>query len=172
MIFNVNEEQKPRVRALVAALRSDEFQQGSTYLTQYNLEGVRRDCCLGVACTIAMRLGLPLETARHERDWGAMISYREPGSSNGSSSALFGFVSSFFGFGEDVTSPVLNAPPHLRPRVEEASKSGWSPQTFNAIVANDDLKFTFGEIADCFEYTYLREDWDARQPAPAAGGAQ
>ena len=37
----------------------------------------------------------------------------------------------------------------------------WTPDgRFKATVLNDAHGLSFARIADCFEYTFLREDWD------------
>lgn len=50
-----------RRRHLVEALRSGEFEQGFGALESIGSDGVRRNCCLGVACRVAIKDGLEIE---------------------------------------------------------------------------------------------------------------
>ena len=51
----MNARQKKRVAKLVAALRSDEYKQGDSYLKQTQPNGDAVHCCLGVACELYLQ---------------------------------------------------------------------------------------------------------------------
>ena len=36
-------------------------------------------------------------------------------------------------------------------------------QAARASMLNDSIRMDFADIADCIEFTFLREDWDARE---------
>lgn len=64
-------------KALVAALRSGDYTQGRGYLTRIDSDGLEQDCCLGVACKLAVEAGViepgvvdPRNGARRYRDGG------------------------------------------------------------------------------------------------------
>lgn len=60
-------------KALVAALRSGRYTQGKGRLTSITPEGDHRDCCLGVACKLAVEAGV-IEAGTQDRfglgEWG------------------------------------------------------------------------------------------------------
>lgn len=49
------------LKIAVAALEGDEYKQGTKYLTQVLPDGTELDCCLGVMCKVAIKLGLELK---------------------------------------------------------------------------------------------------------------
>lgn len=58
---------KDRVRLLVQALDSNEFQQGAGSLRLAQADGTVKHCCLGVATVVALRNGLQVGT---DEAWG------------------------------------------------------------------------------------------------------
>ena len=60
----------PNGQKLVAALRSGEFTQGERRLTTIEPDGTERDCCLGVACKLAMADGVPIKRVVEPLDDG------------------------------------------------------------------------------------------------------
>lgn len=126
---------KERIKLLVDALRSGKFEQGRITLTEiyvaYNKTN-EMDCCLGVACKVAMANGLELDrTVR-----GNYVFY------NGNDTALPDEVLDWYGFSDE--DPVLAEP-------SEDSDH----RLITAIAANDALKYDFEQIADLFEKKYL-----------------
>jgi hypothetical protein len=122
---------RERVKLLVDALRSGEYEQGRSYLRQDD-----SFCCLGVACEVARKNGL--EGNWELSNYGAGI--QTFGNREYSSIAMLpAAVIYWYGFdGED---------PHLR-----------LTSTMTATQANDYYKLSFEEIADGFEHTYLEDD--------------
>jgi hypothetical protein len=127
---------KENIQKLVNALRSGEYPQAKGALK--NEDGF---CCLGVACDIYAK--------EHRLEW-------EKGNAKGFDSLLLetalppsqvwlwlGGDNEF-----DYKNPSLEIPPHLQKKAQTCSKA-------HATTLNDNCDFTFEEIADCFEYTYL-----------------
>ena len=129
------------IQALVDALRSGEFEQGYSYLKMGN-----RYCCLGVACEIAIRNGVELHTATLD----GVTAF------NSRKVDLPAKVSAWFNL-ED-SDPTLKVPPALyeRRRTERLPVPMSAASTTTAIALNDTFNFSFAEIADCFEHTYLQ----------------
>lgn len=169
--MTLTNEQKDNVRQLIAALRGGyKYKQTTTALSRrvyLNKDGkeykqpVRKYCCLGVGCEIAIKNGLELTIETQ----GSYRSY------NGSTSYLPVEARDFFGFEHD--NPDLLIPPLLRGLITEGhirdlvrsghyhqDMSGYHPQNvIGASYLNDKVGFNFGQIADCFEYTYVPEDY-------------
>lgn len=112
---------RENIQKWVDALRSGEYAQGEGVLRSYN----DKFCCLGVACEVARKEGVPIRLRTSAGD-----------------PAHYGF--------EDTTLPdvvvrwldVDDPNPMIDGRV-------------NAISANDTLNLTFAEIADRLEAYYL-----------------
>ena len=169
-------EQKDRIRLLVAALRSGQWKQGTGNLcaippesgpieefdaTAQRIQQEGELCCLGVACEIAVADGVELErTADGEI---SRIHYRELATFNGSAEQLPSLVRDWFGLG--FRDPLLLVPVQVVAQLpEDHYLHRRSPSDMHsASTLNDTCLLTFAEIADCFEYTYLRQDWDARE---------
>lgn len=127
-------------------------------------------CCLGVACECAIADGLKLDvkdqgTSVVQRSYGIYKpnpSSEVPGSFYGSSADLPPEVQTWLGV--DSENPHLQVAPTTLAwlRHQYADMSFSVDRKLSAINLNDDYKVPFPLIADCFEYTYLREDWDAR----------
>lgn len=136
-----------RVQLLVDALRSDRFKQGYGALekTQSRLnaetglwEDVVVDCCLGVACRIAMENEVPMSTYTNSN--GGVVF----GDATGT---LPNEVMEFFGF--PVPDPLLR---RVSPFADESCPM-FAEST--AVTMNDNYKDSFAVIADAFERTYV-----------------
>jgi len=164
-------QQAERVRAFVAALRSGEFRQTKGVLHRPDdptrTSGTVGHCCLGVACEVAMRGGLVLDrvvvqTSGDPRTWFGIVN--PSGDDIGSKETLPGRVHRWFGFVE--TNPYLLVPREVMERAEATVAASWrEDRRYSASSLNDDMELPFPLIADCFEYTFLREDWDAERVA-------
>lgn len=132
------------MRTFVAALRSGEFQQGRNKLEK-SVDGVVLHCCLGVACRVALADGVELEVIL-----GADTYTQDSVTSfHGNSSFMPQRVSKWLGL-----------------VVRDYSNCGWQENPglfaddgleYTASILNDEKGFTFDQIADCFERTYLTE---------------
>lgn len=128
---------KERIKLLVDALRSGKYIQGKNVLTQM-VDNQDRDCCLGVACKVAIENGLELSIMKNqsaESEYDTSINncvryertlYTLPGS-----------VKDWYGF--------LS----INPTLQSDSRGNM------ASVFNDEFNYTFDQIADLFEKTYL-----------------
>jgi hypothetical protein len=118
---------KERVGLLVDALRSGEYQQGRGYLTK---DG--RDCCLGVACKVAIKNGLDIQSTADE--YNKIVSYGTD--EDNSTSILPGCVAKWYGFEDDnPNNPII---------VIDGKR-------FAAAEHNDSDKQPFDKIADGFK---------------------
>lgn len=120
---------KERVRLLVDALRSGEFQQGVGVLRNPD---IGRYCCLGVATEVALRNGLVISPLRHPDSYPWRQSHQvmcEP-------------VAEWYG---------LPASPKLLRFAGEGNPR-------EAVIWNDELGADFQAIADGFERTYLTDE--------------
>lgn len=126
------------IRAWVAALRSGKYPQGRGALIRVEWDGDKH-CCLGVACKVALEAEVALE---HQ----VLGSYHY--FAGGNTGVLPAAVSQWLGV--PTNNPLLQVPPHL-------VKAGMGdPET--AIGLNDQWKFTFEQIAETIEYTFLKEE--------------
>lgn len=139
-----------RVRLLVDALRSGEFEQAQGQLTRldtyFTLDAdgtpsvetlTETHCCLGVACIIAMRHGLELDVtdASGGRAYGGALQY------------LPDPVMQWYGF-TDCDPTIIDADFALQDAADY-----------------NDAGHDFGEVADAFQRTYL-------DPPPALSGEE
>jgi hypothetical protein len=113
-----------RMQLLVDALRSGEYQQ-----TQGTLEDKIGNCCLGVACRVAMKHGLNIQIEIQSN--GQTLFDDVDG-------VLPSSVSSWYGL--ESADPELILP--------------WN-ETEPATMCNDRLNLNFNEIANAFERTFL-----------------
>lgn len=155
-------QQEQRIRALVRALRSEHYEQGQRRLARLDEEQTSWGyCCLGVACEVAMIYGAPISITVNRAVQYAMKQYAYvsgPWSST-STTSLPGDLSNWFGFGGD-SAPKLQVPPYLVNRKGPLEFQKLAADVgYSAIDLNDSFHLTFAEIADCFEYTYLPNDW-------------
>lgn len=161
------EKRKVNIRLWVAALRSGEYPQDVG--TLHTAKGF---CCLGVACEVARTtdrslpvLMQPVMVGNPESGFyyvwlGSDNRFRQNGSS------LVPPVQWWLGGVND--DPDLCIPPRiwdkhrdmLMLKLCEASRVN---QAARASVLNDSIRMDFADIADCIEFTFLREDWDARE---------
>lgn len=150
---------KERIRLLVDALRSGQYQQGTASLTRIDREGNLSHCCLGVACDVAINNGLegvtrilPPRTQSGEAthacryEWVGEDGLGDP-ERKLSTAYLPIPVMNWFGFPNENPSVLgENFPEGI----------GWE-----ASYCNDVLRMPFSKIADAFEHTFLREAGDA-----------
>lgn len=146
---------RERVRMLVDALRSGEYRQGTGMLLRSD-----RHCCLGVACDVADKNGLPL--IRQELDNG-MVMFALPGTPPYAPTVevwrawegrvLPEAVREWYGLPND--NPDL----FFRHTEEEENPFPGRVQ-WEASELNDQLGLGFDTIADAFEATYLKEEDD------------
>lgn len=122
-----------RVQLLVDALRSGEYVQGNGALHDIMPNGSSKFCCLGVACQVAIKNGLPLHTELRSRGmmYGDNLNEMRGG-------VLPDTVAEWFGF-DDYSPDILDAV---------------AGQTL-AVDANDGLRWDFNRIADGFERAYI-----------------
>lgn len=153
-------ERVERVGALVAALRSGKFPQTRGALQRTELSRYSHNpvgfCCLGVACEVAIAGGL--ELARDDRQ-GTMF-YGSGG--DASNNVLPEPVHQWFGFADE--NPWLAVPPQVLEQTETGELSGLSnthDDMYAAAELNDEAELTLVQLADCFEFTFLREQWEA-----------
>lgn len=119
------------IRKWVDALRSGEFTQKSGQLEYVTLKGeVIGNCCLGVACRVAMKNGVPVEVSRNEDDVTTF---------DGARGVLPDSVTTWIGM--DMYDPLLFTPDGRRE---------------HATHLNDTEGKDFSYIADAIERTYLR----------------
>lgn len=124
-----------RVRLLVEALRSGQYTQARHALAKNG-----GFCCLGVACEVAKANGLPVSTDVIVDEGDQLTLY------DGAELILPPSVIKWFGFG------ALEAfRPGDNPTILDANGMAFAAASVN------DSGWTFGEIADGFERTYLEE---------------
>lgn len=156
----------PNMRLWVAALRSSQWEQGANRLA--TSRGDRwRFCCLGVACEVAIAdgLGLHVEVV-HDRHLGMCRSYEGFPGTNKSEVTLPDTMQLWLGVDDD--NPVLQIPSNVREwmhdRIQADTELDLDPDTkvVGATDLNDEWGMPFRLIADCVEYTFLRDDYDSR----------
>lgn len=131
------------MRTFVAALRSGEFQQGRNKLEK-SVDDVVLHCCLGVACRVALANGVEIEiTVKPKADTQDSVT-----SFHGDSTFMPPKVSNWLGLANS----------------GDYDECGWSGNPglvaddgleYTASTLNDEKGYTFAQIADCFERTYL-----------------
>jgi len=133
---SVNRE---RMAEWIKALRSGDYRQGEDYLHTSGTE--ERFCCLGVACDLAVKEGVITARAAHPESGSGAWNY----ASDGEESFLPESVRSWLG--------LLSADPtvYLDEPLEE-----FGPATACVTDLNDGERWTFDQIADALERTYLR----------------
>lgn len=190
---DLEQEQRGRVRRLVAELRTGDHRQARKFLATE--EGF---CCLGVACEVAMAGGLDMvkEERFHKPHAYRNVPVRHffynpvAKSEAGSERVLPTAVARWFGFtvpsvvraflddlpNVPANNPKLQIPGHLVKKyssrfTSEGDEFGAAHprrKKFEASELNDDVRMTLPDIGECFQYTFLREDWEAEH-AKAAG---
>lgn len=167
ILANQTEEHRQRLRILVRQLPT--YRQTTGRLARSDEDVGRSYCCLGVACEEAWKAGLPISrTERADASSSGRSWHYSDREGETSSTALIGSVAQFYGFRvylAPFNNPLLFLPPTIGPQ-QCAAVSPHVPgqeRHVNATSANDVFKLTLAQIAECFEYTYLRADWEARQ---------
>jgi hypothetical protein len=154
-----------RRRTFVAALRSGRFKQARNVLQRVDVLDPSNSgfCCLGVACEVAIEGGLELERGHG----GNCVSY--VGAVGGSTTSLPPGVKRWYGFTSDnphlkiPKEAALKAPAVFADLWEQCGeRTGENPPMFTASSLNDVCKLSLELIGDCFEATFLPEDWEAR----------
>lgn len=133
---------RANIRLWVDALRSGDYQQGRDQLRFGDTY-----CCLGVACDVAMKNGVPVR-------WDALGNVREVGDDPdyglGWSGAMHPLVSRWIGVTEHPGFQSGDIKVSMgRPDVDEL---------YFLAELNDVLEMTFEEIADVIEDNYLKEE--------------
>ena len=160
----VGTQREERMRRFVAALRSGQFPQatGALQRMEYDDDDAGGFCCLGVACEVAIADGLQLskealpDPARPVHSSKLYMHYGEE------MSLLPDVVQQWYGLIDD--NPDLNVPTETGDEAgNEAFQERWQEDPHVRFVAaelNDDYGFALAQIADCFECTFLPEDWE------------
>lgn len=146
MIVNEN---KNRIRKLIVKLRDPATKQAHRVLERISPSVDAGVCCLGAACRVAMENGLLLMVQESVTSQGAL-------NFEGELAFLPAEVCMWYGFTYD---PFLDIPVKYQGRVSADDGDLRLGKREHATTLNDYYKFTLPEIADCFEYTYVREDW-------------
>jgi hypothetical protein len=129
------EPNKERIQKWVDALRSGEFKQGYGQLRDETFNNEYRHCCLGVACEVFRR-----ETGRGAwTDSNDFVVHHEDENLEVASSHLPPSVIRWFGL------------PCKDPLIAGSSSSRY------ATIRNDADRWTFEQIADGTERTYIKE---------------
>lgn len=177
-----------RMRLLVSALKSGQYPQVKGVLTQVNEDAVvQGHCCLGVACEVAIANGLPVqklvatesdfeanpdlaESTVEEilNDFGSCVIY------DGHAGDLPLSVSEWYGFGLrdcDAGDVTVQIPQQVYDKYNEKLMERYigstvrKPVVAQATMLNDSIRMSLPDIGECFQYTYLREDWEADHAA-------
>lgn len=134
---------KERVQLLVDALRSGDFEQGQ------NMLRTKDDtyCCLGVACEVARLNGIGIEWEPKPGGCECEGCQESRWKFNGSNEALGETVADWYGFEHDgrLANDV------------QIGHDGFG-NSVTMIRANDDLGWSFIEIADAVEAKFLTEE--------------
>jgi len=122
-----------RVKLWIQALRSGEYTQTTNVLERFLFDGTKAHCCLGVAMKVALANGYSAQS-EDDMEWGA------EGMDEDIALYWYGFKDSSGG-----TDPELG------------SHVGADGEWFNAscVQANDDLGWSFRQIADAVEKHYI-----------------
>jgi len=137
---------KERVQLLADALLSGEYRQTRHQLEIILTDGTKRQCCLGVACRVAMAHGVEVDTyeSGSESDLvGSRVTYFE-----GNMGTMPTPVQEWFGF--DSGNPVL-----LDLDRDPDSEYG---SVLCATDANDNGHYNFEQIGNMFKARYIDSD--------------
>lgn len=140
---------KERIKLWVDALRSGKYKQTVGQLRNLNPEltvnGKARPvgyCCLGVACEVAIDNGITF-VEYGDLDWGGWL-------------ALPPQVAEWLGLYDD--DGELAAFPTISDEPAAWGEKTWESQKFTrADIANDELHWSFAQIADAVEKKYLTD---------------
>lgn len=170
-----------RMRLLVSGLKSGQYAQAKGVLTRVDEDGVvQGHCCLGVACEVAIANGLTLhkQVATESElesavdlnestirdildDFGSCVAYE------GHAGDMPRSVSGWYGLGHedcDTGDVTLEVPPAVYDKYRQTLfDHGVPPERgkAQATFVNDTVRMTLPDIGECFQYTFLREDWEA-----------
>jgi hypothetical protein len=143
------EPNKPRIKLLVDALRSGEFKQGKGHLeiieTDSDGNETITNCCLGVACRVAMANGHPLKVDRIGFAPWQVTEFGAP-TDDPSEAVLPTSVMRWYGLNQ--------ANPSLRYNDEWSEASSLNDGDSSWGKAG----LSFDEIADAFERTFLADE--------------
>ena len=157
----INEE---RVAALVSELVNGGRKQTTGVLQR--LGDNPGFCCLGVACEVAIEGGLKLRRIQDERRC-IIYTFDVADGLDHSPTVLPGAAVAWYGFPDD--NPALKVPQRLLSEVDDRVANSWTPTLqVSAAELNDQYHFTLPQIGECFQYTFLREQWEAQHGADAA----
>jgi len=168
----LTEAQSQHMRAFIAALRSGAYQQGRRFLkTTYNYDTTEQSevplhCCLGVAVEQAIIDGCPVQW---RTDFGTSYAVPDAHQSGQDAKGLPYVLQTWYGI-ENMYGYVAVACRELGGRsadllcsggAQAAHSVGGNLETCDGVVRieatklNDTYKWTFNQIADAFEHTYL-----------------
>jgi hypothetical protein len=140
---------KDRLRLGLEALRGGEYRQTLQALCKQDDQGNRSFCCLGVLTDVAIKNGLVGLTERI--NYGVNVGYAEEGSKYPAENLLPPSVARWYG--------LPHVDPELLPTSEQAEEFGLvHDEQYEATELNDGAGLNFGQIADAFENTFLKED--------------
>lgn len=122
---------KQNVKLWVDALRSGEFPQGKVKLRRLDSQGHQTYCCMGVACELAVADGVVMDIG----DTGSYTVYDED------MAYMPDAVQEWLGIPDP--DPMLTSARH--------------ESRVRCIKANDELGWSFGQIADAIAARYLKE---------------
>lgn len=140
--MGVNQE---NMRLFIAALRSGEFRQGLSTLASKKAEDEHwKYCCLGVACEVAIRNGVVVEVREEGITYNFKVE-RYCRIYEGTSTVLPPSVREWLGLTADEADPRL-----LTGHIGEHKSY--------ATNLNDNGQWTFEQLAEGFERTFLKEN--------------
>jgi hypothetical protein len=132
---------KERIQKWIKALRSGQYKQCKEQLRNNN-----KYCCLGVACDIVPNaifedcdVSLPLSVTQYYNFKNSYVPLRVPDS----------VMKNYVARCKQQKKRYVN--------VEKEMRSFEEDEGLYATLLNDEYGFTFKEIADCIEYTYLKK---------------
>lgn len=133
------------MQRFVAALRSGEFTQGIGWLEKTDND-VTKNCCLGVACRVAYRDGVELNPSLNVRklvEFAGVVDYMPES------------VSEWLGLDAEAERGKAIGGFSGNPLL--ISEVGNPGGLVTASELNDTHKYSFSQIADAFERTYLKD---------------
>jgi hypothetical protein len=173
-------EQDDNLRHFIAELRDGRRLQGQGSLNMLartkpeDSRRTRRFCCLGVACEVAIKDGLELaRKVRIDKNWSNVTATGEVIALGEAEQVGYGDADGTSFLPKDAVDwyGLASDPSLYLPEKYKKYWPGWALMDNNraapirtATYLNDSSKATFKEIADCFEYTFLREDYYTRYP--------
>lgn len=144
------EVNKENMRLFIEALRSGEYRQVINNLAR-KVDDEWRHCCLGVACEVALKHGVELNVEEKTIEYTSIQEERTYRIYDQTSGVLPDAVVSWLGINSN--DPALFI-------------SDEGPDRIYATVLNDGHLWTFEQIADAFERTFLKENnEDSSDPA-------